>query len=78
MSFIENIDTATGCDFNVSEALNHGNRLIMLHKGKIIVELDHARKSNLTFNDFITAFEQASGERFADDDYLLSRVESKD
>ena len=71
----ENI-TAIMVTHNMEIALKYGNRLIMMHKGRIIVDLDHTRKSNLTFNDLIVAFEQASGERFTDDNILLSRTES--
>lgn len=70
--------TAMMVTHNMEIALRYGNRLVMMHKGKIIVDLDHTRKSNLTLNDLITAFERASGERFADDNILLSRAESAD
>ena len=70
--------TAIMVTHNMEIALNYGSRLIMMHKGRIIVDLDHTRKSNLTFNDLIAAFEQASGERFTDDNILLSRTESTD
>lgn len=70
--------TAIMVTHNMEIALNCGSRLIMMHKGRIIVDLDHTRKSNLTFNDLIAAFEQASGERFTDDNILLSRTESTD
>ena len=66
--------TAMMITHNMEIALKYGNRLIMMHKGRIIVDLDHTRKSNLTFNDLIVAFEQASGERFTDDNILLSRT----
>ncbi|MFC1958610.1 ATP-binding cassette domain-containing protein, partial [Chloroflexota bacterium] len=70
--------TAMMVTHNMEIALNYGSRLIMMHKGRIIVDLDQEKKSNLTFNDLINAFEQASGERFADDNILLSRTESAD
>ena len=70
--------TAIMVTHNMDIALKYGSRLIMMHKGRIIVDLGHKRKSNLTFNDLIAAFEQASGERFTDDNILLSRTESTD
>ncbi|MFC1953871.1 ABC transporter ATP-binding protein [Chloroflexota bacterium] len=70
--------TAMMVTHNMEIALKYGNRLIMMHKGRIIVDLDHEKKANLTFNDLIIAFEQASGERFADDNILLSRAGSAD
>lgn len=68
--------TAIMVTHNMDIALNYGNRLIMMHNGRIIVDLDQVQKSNLTLNDLIAAFEQASGERFTDDNILLSRAES--
>lgn len=70
--------TAIMVTHNMEIALKYGNRLIMMHEGRIIVDLDYTRKSNLTMNDLIVAFEQASGERFSDDNILLSRTESTD
>jgi putative ABC transport system ATP-binding protein len=61
---------------NMDIALNYGTRLIMMHKGRIIVDLDHTQKSNITINDLIVAFERASGERLSADNILLSRTES--
>ena len=43
----------------------------MLHKRRIIVDLDEEQRANLTINDLVTAFERASGEQFADDSILL-------
>ena len=70
--------TAMMVTHNMEIALNFGNRLVMMHKGKIIVDLDSEKKANLTFNDLISAFERASGERFTDDNMLLSRTEYKE
>jgi putative tryptophan/tyrosine transport system ATP-binding protein len=52
-------------------ALEVGNRLIMMHKGRIILDLDEKAKSSLTISDLISAFEKASGDKFADDKVLL-------
>jgi putative ABC transport system ATP-binding protein len=56
---------------NMEHALRYGNRLIMMHKGKIIVDIGQKKKANLTVNDLVVAFERASGERFTDDSILL-------
>jgi putative ABC transport system ATP-binding protein len=56
---------------NMEQALRHGNRLIMMHKGRIIVDINQKQKANLTVNDLIVAFERASGEEFDDDSILL-------
>jgi len=56
---------------NMELALRYGNRLIMMHKGRSIVDINQEQKANLTVNDLVTAFERASGEKFADDSILL-------
>ena len=67
--------TAIMVTHNMELALHFGNRLIMMHKGRAIVDLDHKQRSNLTVSDLITSFERASGEQFADDSVLLSSVD---
>ncbi len=56
---------------NMDIALRHGNRLVMMHKGKIIVDIGPEEKRNLTINDLVSAFEKASGEQFTTDSVLL-------
>ena len=56
---------------NMELALRYGNRLIMMHKGRIVVDRNHEQRAGLTVNDLIIAFERASGEEFADDSILL-------
>ncbi|MEE8583108.1 MAG: ATP-binding cassette domain-containing protein [Dehalococcoidales bacterium] len=60
---------------NMELALRFGNRLLMMHKGKIIVDLNHQQRINLTVSDLVDAFEKASGEQFVDDSVLLSSVD---
>ena len=56
---------------NMDIALRYGNRLIMMHKGRILVDMSAADKKTLTVNDLVTAFERAAGEQFTDDSVLL-------
>jgi putative ABC transport system ATP-binding protein len=56
---------------NMELALRHGNRLIMMHKGRMVVDMDHQQKANLSIRDLVVAFERASGEEFVDDSVLL-------
>ena len=58
---------------NMELALKYGNRLIMMHEGKIVVDLNQEQKAGLTINDLVTAFEQASGRKFIEDKILLRR-----
>jgi len=52
-------------------ALKYGNRLIMMHEGKIIVDLNQEGKAGLTVSDLVSCFEQVSGKSFTDDSMLL-------
>jgi putative ABC transport system ATP-binding protein len=68
--------TAMMVTHNMELALRYGNRLIMMHKGRIIVDLDHERRKSYTVQDLVTAFERASGEHFTDDSILLSAADA--
>ena len=57
---------------NMELALRYGNRLIMMHEGKILVDLNQEQRAGLTVNDLITAFEKASGRQFDEDNALLT------
>ena len=66
--------TAVMVTHHMELALRYGNRLIMMHQGRIIVDLNQEQRRNLTVSDLVDAFGQASGEQFADDSVLLSSV----
>jgi len=70
----ENV-TAIMVTHNMELALRYGNRLIMMHKGRIVVDMGEADKKMLTVNDLVNAFEKAAGEQFKDDSILLSGSE---
>ena len=61
---------------NMGLALRYGNRLIMMHKGRIIVDMGREEKQNLTVKDLVVAFERAAGEQLADESILLCRPET--
>lgn len=56
---------------NMQQALDLGNRLIMMDKGQIILEVEEARKPHLTIPDLMTEFERIRGEKMASDRALL-------
>jgi putative ABC transport system ATP-binding protein len=62
---------------NMEVALNHGNRLIMMHSGKIVVDIGETDKKALTINDLVSAFERAAGEQFKDDSLLLADLQQE-
>ncbi len=56
---------------NMRDAIAHGNRLIMMNEGRIILDIRGKEKENLTVNDLLQKFEEVSGEEFANDSALL-------
>jgi putative ABC transport system ATP-binding protein len=63
---------------NMDHALRYGNRLIMMHKGRTVVDLNDKQRRNITVADLLAAFEKAAGEQLTDDSLLLSTSESTD
>ena len=55
-----------------AQYLGHGNRLIMMHEGKVILNIAGEDKKKLTVGDLLHQFEKVSGEEFASDKALLS------
>ena len=68
----ENHLTAMMVTHNMKDAIVHGNRLIMLHEGKVILNISGEEKKKLTVEDLLHQFEKVSGEEFANDKALLS------
>jgi putative ABC transport system ATP-binding protein len=64
--------TAMMVTHNMKDAIAHGNRLIMMHEGKIILNIAGEDKKKLTVNDLLQQFEKVSGEEFSSDKALLS------
>lgn len=56
---------------NMKDAITHGNRLIMMMDGRIILDIKGEEKKKLTVEDLLHKFEVASGEQFASDKALL-------
>ena len=58
---------------NMHDAIVHGNRLIMMNEGNIILDIRGEEKKNLTVEQLLHKFEEVSGEEFASDKALLSK-----
>ena len=58
---------------NMKDAINIGNRLIMMSDGKIIYDVKGEEKKKLKVADLLQKFEEASGGEFANDRMLLSK-----
>ena len=57
---------------NMRDAIAHGNRLIMMYDGHIVLDITGEEKKKLTVEDLLARFSQASGSDEADDKLLLS------
>jgi putative ABC transport system ATP-binding protein len=57
---------------NMGQAIRWGNRLVMLHAGRIIFEVRGAEKAALTVEALIRRFHVASGTDLDDDRVLLA------
>ncbi|MBP5244934.1 MAG: ABC transporter ATP-binding protein [Clostridia bacterium] len=68
----ENNLTTLMITHNMRDAIKHGNRLIMLHEGRIIIDVSGEEKMNLTVEDLLEMFNKASGDEFTNDRAILS------
>ncbi len=67
----ENKLTTLMVTHNMKDAIAHGNRLIMLNSGKIILDISGEEKKNLTVETLLGAFAKSAGTEFANDRALL-------
>ncbi|MBO5473633.1 MAG: ATP-binding cassette domain-containing protein [Lachnospiraceae bacterium] len=67
----ENHLTAMMVTHNMKDAIAHGNRLIMMHEGRIIYDVAGEEKKKLHVSDLLAKFEEASGGEFANDRMML-------
>ena len=56
---------------NMKDAIAHGNRLIMMHEGKIIIDVSGEEKQNLTVEQLLELFNRASGGGAVNDRMIL-------
>jgi putative tryptophan/tyrosine transport system ATP-binding protein len=63
--------TALMVTHNMELALRYGDRLIMMHAGRIVLDLDHEQKRALQVKDLIEKFHEVAGDAFAIDRMLL-------
>lgn len=65
--------TALMVTHNMKDAIQIGNRLIMMNDGRIIYDISGEAKKNLTVDDLLKKFSEASGGEFANDRMMLSK-----
>lgn len=63
--------TALMVTHNMKDAIEHGNRLVMMNDGRVILDIRGEEKKKLTVEDLLQKFEEVSGEEFASDKALL-------
>ena len=68
----ENNLTALMITHNMSDAIRHGNRLIMMHQGHIILDISGEEKKHLTKRELLDRFAALSGVQEETDSVLLS------
>lgn len=68
----ENSLTALMVTHNMKNAIQYGNRLIMMYDGRVIYDVSGEEKKNLKVNDLLEKFQSASGGEFANDRMILS------
>ena len=68
----ENHLTAMMVTHNMRDAIAYGNRLIMMHEGRIILDIRGEEKKQLTVSALLEQFAKASGDTFDSDRALLS------
>lgn len=69
----ENHLTTLMITHNMHDAIAHGNRLIMMHEGRIVVDVSGEEKKKLTISQLLGLFEKASGSEFTNDKVMLSK-----
>ena len=56
---------------NMRDAIAHGNRLIMMNDGKVVLDIKGEENKKLTVEKLLHQFEVVSGEEFASDKVIL-------
>ena len=69
----ENHLTTLMITHNMRDAIQIGNRLIMMNSGHIIYDVEGEEKKKLTVEDLLEKFSEASGEEFSNDRMMLAK-----
>lgn len=67
----ENGLTAMMVTHSMRQALDHGGRTVMLHRGKVVLDVSGSRRAGMDVPDLLDLFEQTRGEKVSDDALLL-------
>lgn len=67
----ENKLTAMMVTHSMRQALDHGSRTVMLHRGKVVLDVAGEQRAGMDVPDLLDLFEQTRGEKVSDDALLL-------
>ena len=56
---------------SMKQALEHGDRTVMLHQGKVVLDVSGVEREQMTVTDLLHMFEKVRGEEVEDDALLL-------
>lgn len=68
----ENHLTTLMITHNMRDAIHYGNRLLMLHNGRIVLDTSGEEKARLTVPDLLALFSKVSGQEYDNDRALLA------
>ena len=68
----ENNLTTLMVTHNMKDAIEHGNRLIMMYDGRVVVDISGEEKKQLTVEQLLGLFAKASGSQFTNDRAILA------
>jgi putative ABC transport system ATP-binding protein len=64
--------TAMMITHNMSHAIQYGNRILMMHKGEIVLDISGDEKKSLTVEGLVKKFYDVKHEEMTNDEVLLS------
>ena len=67
----ENKLTTMMVTHSMKQALQYGTRTVMLHQGRVVLDVSGEEREKLTVNDLLAMFEKNRGEEVTDDALLL-------
>ena len=73
----ENHLTTLMITHNMRDAIHYGNRLLMLHNGRIVLDISGEEKARLTVPDLLALFSKVSGQEYDNDRALLALTRSR-
>lgn len=63
--------TAMMVTHSMKDALEYGSRTVMLHRGRVILDVKGERRKKMTVIDLLEMFEKTRGKKLDDDSLLL-------